>query len=113
MPLKLGTIQIDNVGSDSSQPVMLAEIVRKVLLALAEGVVKTGGDILPADLAGGISSSLQGVQQALGQTAKQAESLLKETGKSLEGAGENVKKGVGDLLKTPTKILDSKKEEKK
>jgi len=113
MPIQIGTIEIENVGSDSNQPVMLATIVQKVLVALAEGAVKSGSGVLPADLTQGISSSVQGVQQVLGETAKQAESLLKDSGKTLEGAGENVKKGVGDLLKTPGKLFDSKKEENK
>ncbi|MBN2211423.1 MAG: hypothetical protein JW709_08520, partial [Sedimentisphaerales bacterium] len=100
-------IVLENVSPEDKAATTVI-IIQKVLVALVEGAVQAGGDLIPADL-------LNGLQGSLGQMKELVSGLMDETGKQLQDAGEKLKKNVDDLQKTGEgllNILGEKKEEK-
>lgn len=105
--IKLAPIVLENVSPEDKAATTVI-IIQKVLVALVEGAVQAGGDLIPADL-------LNGLQGSLGQMKELVSGLMDETGKQLQDAGEKLKKNVDDLQKTGEgllNILGEKKEEK-
>ena len=109
--MKLAPIEMNDVGSKDK--VDVAVLSSKVLLAIIGGIAQQGVGILPEDIIGPLGDTLKGLGAA-------AQTVLKETGKVLEGgkeatekvlegtkkagedllkkAGEDLKKGLGGLL---------------
>ncbi|MBI9018915.1 MAG: hypothetical protein JEZ07_16815 [Phycisphaerae bacterium] len=122
LPVKLGKITLKNISQGQNKAVMATTIFHEVLLALAEGTLKSGAD-LPGELVKGLGSSVMNLHETLpdigmgmfdasGKIIKGAGSLLKETGKDAEKVLKETGKGIGDALKLPGKLFPGKKEDK-
>lgn len=94
--LKLKPITRTNLGSDDK--VDMAALAAEILLALAGGIAEQGVGILPDDIIGPMGDTVEELAAAaealLAEGQKQAENLLK----GAEEAGEDITKGLGDLL---------------
>ncbi|MBN2513369.1 MAG: AsmA family protein [Sedimentisphaerales bacterium] len=114
--LKVNPIVLKDIGND--KPVNTAELISKVLTAIAGGVAEQGKDLLPLDMIDSIGKGLAEQGQKILQTGQQALEGIGEAGKgALEEVGktgENILKGAGDVGKGATDalkgIFDQKKE---
>lgn len=106
-------IELTNVGG--GEGVSMSELFGVITTATIDGVLKNGGDLIPAALRDSLGPKLAEASQALqaqvgsavtgaveGAT-KAIEGATREMGKSLEDAGkkagESIEKGLGDLFK--------------
>ena len=113
IPVKLAPIVIENLSTGDDQAVMLATVIQKVFMALAEGILESGVD-LPDQLRKALAGSLGSLEESLGQITAETDKVLKEGAKVIEEDGkalEEAGKGLEGLLKAPGDILKPKKEE--
>jgi hypothetical protein len=106
-------IELKNVGG--GEGVSMSELFGIITTATVDGVLKNGGDLIPAALRDSLGPKLAEVSQVLQaqvgsavtgavESAKKAvENATQEVGKTLEDAGkkagESLEKGLGDLFK--------------
>jgi hypothetical protein len=102
----LAPIEMKDLGTD--EPMDIAMLSGKILAAIATGIVKSGGGLLPEDMLGSMGDTLSQAKELLGESGKMLE-VGKDVGKGvqegLKGAGEGLK-DVGEGLKG---IFDKKK----
>jgi hypothetical protein len=101
--LTLTPIQIQNLSSD--KPISVAELTVKVLGAIADGLAKQGGDILPREIIG----PLQSVLGSSSEIFKSGKDVLDNTIKDMQKPAEEILKQGQDILN----VFGGKKEEKK
>jgi hypothetical protein len=82
MTLKLSTIKMKDLGSDSKLDV--AALSSKILLAIADGIAEQGAGIIPKDM-------LDGIGSVLGKTLDVGKEVIKGTGEIGKGLGEGLK----------------------
>jgi hypothetical protein len=87
--LKLNPIVMEDLGA--SEPMDMASLTGKIMLAIIGGIAEQGSGLIPDDLVNGLGDSLG----SAGEAAKEA---LKETGKALDGL-KDVGKGLDGLFK--------------
>ena len=90
--LNLDPIVMDNLGTD--QKLRIGTLVSKVLGAMATGIAKQGGGLLPDDMVKGIGS-------ALDKTAEIGKAATEKGREVLEGTkdtGKNIMEGVKGLF---------------
>jgi hypothetical protein len=92
--LKLDPIIMENLGTNSKLSV--ASLVEKVMSALATGVAKQAGGLLPDDMVKGIGSSLD-------KTAELGKDALKSTTEAGKSTVEGIKGIFGGKKETPKK----------
>lgn len=93
--LKLAPITMNNLGGDNKMDT--AELVSKVLIAIADGIAQQGDGVLPADMMNSVKSSLSNIEKVLGDgndLMKQGGELKKELGglKGIFGPKDSNKK---------------------
>ena len=100
LTVELGNITLENVSEDRNKAELTITIIQKVLVSLAEAVVKSGTN-LPADLTNALAKSVEDVSNLLGDSilgiAGETEKLLKEGAKAIEG----LQKGLENIIKHP------------
>ena len=84
--MKLDPIKIENLGTDS--PMSMASLTSKIIVALASGVAKQAGDLLPGDISGKLKESLG-----------EAGTMLKDAGKGATDIGKSVGEGIKGIFK--------------
>lgn len=100
LEVKLAPIVIEGASSDDNQAVMAVAIMQKIVLAVIEGTIKAGGDVLPKDFANGLNASLKDTQKLVGDLGK----ALQDTGKTIKEGGDALKKtgeGLINILGKP------------
>ncbi len=112
VPVKIERIEVQNVGSDSDQGVMLAKLTGILIKAILTSVVQQAGSALPGDIAAELNSGLAQLEglggasvQVVGEvTAVAADVATKagrageDLGKAAEEAGKGIAEGIGGLL---------------
>ncbi len=96
VPLYLPTIKMTNLGNDGTMTTGV--LLKKIIVAISQGIAESGGNILPADILNPMKDSLKDLGHLGGAILEQGKNLggdLKDAGK---GAVEKVK-GLGDSLK--------------
>ncbi len=91
--IKLDPIKMENLGGESDLDV--AGLTAEVLIAVAGGITKQGGDVLPADMIENMSSTLGGVMD-LGKGLLEGD---KDLGKQVEDLGKGIE-GLKGILKS-------------
>ncbi|KPK76437.1 MAG: hypothetical protein AMJ79_06680 [Phycisphaerae bacterium SM23_30] len=108
MEIELGDITLENISEDRNKAEMTLTVIRKILVSLAEAVVKSGAD-LPGGLVIALTESVQTVGQTLGEgiigIAGETEKILQEGVKTIEG----VQKGIEEIIKLPGVIFEPNK----
>ena len=115
LDVPIDKITLKNIGSDGSG-VDAGELTGIVVRAVLAAAVEKGGGLIPADIAGEITSQLgklgnigeMGVQAA-GQVTKTVTELGKEVGKVVEGVGKEAEKAADELKKGIEGIFPGKK----
>lgn len=102
LSITLSPIQIQNLSSD--KPITTAELVVRILGAVADGLAKQGGDILPSEITGPLQSVL-----GAGGILESGKQVLDKTIKDIQKPAEEILKQSQDLLN----VFGGKKEEKK
>lgn len=94
MDVAIPEIQLKNIGSNSNQGVVLAEVTNQVTKAILTAVVKKTGGVLPPEIATGLSEGLAQLKdvsklgmQVTGEAGKAANDALNQAGKAVEGLG--------------------------
>jgi hypothetical protein len=121
MDVTIPEIRLKDVGSDSDKGVVLAQVANVVVKAVLTAVVRKAGNVLPADVIGGLGEGLTQLEgmskfglQTAGDLANLAGQVLnpdqaQKGGKEvLDGAGK-VLEDVGGLLSGGDKKNGSKK----
>ncbi len=96
IPLILPPIRMKDLGNDGTMTT--GALIKKIIVAISQGIAESGAGILPDDLLNPLKDSLKGLGQLGGALLEQGKNLggdLKDAGK---GAAEKVK-GLGDSLK--------------
>ncbi len=88
--LKVAPIKMTDLGSDDK--LSTAKLAGKVLAAIATGVAKQGGGILPKDLVSSIDSTLKNKGDLFMDSSK-------DIGKDIIEGGKDIGEGVGEALK--------------
>jgi len=83
IPLKLDTIEMENLGSD--QKLDVAALTGKVLVAIAGGVAKQGAGVIPSDITGGLEAGLKSIQQLGGAVLEQGKDVLEKGAGAIKG----------------------------
>jgi len=102
----LAPIEMKDLGTD--KPMDVAMLSGKILAAIATGIVKSGGGLLPEDMLGTMGDTLGEAKKLLEESDKMLEAgkdVGKEVQEGLKDAGEGLK-DVGEGLKG---IFDKKK----
>ena len=102
LSITLTPIQIKNLSSD--KPITVAELVVRILGAVADGLAQQSGDILPGEITGPLKSVL-----GAGGILESGKQVLDKTIQDIQKPAEEIIKQSQDLLN----ILGGKKEEKK
>jgi hypothetical protein len=111
--VKVPRIELKDVGG--GEGVTMAQLMSVITTATVDGILKNGGDAIPAVLRDSLGPKLaevgtllrdqvgSGVTGAVDEAKKALEGATQNVGKSLEDAGkkagESIEKGLGDLLK--------------
>jgi hypothetical protein len=106
--LKVAPIKMTDLGSDDK--LSTAKLTGKVLAAIATGVAKQGGGLLPKDLVGSLNTTLKDkgalfidtgkeVFESSKDIGKDALDSSKDIGKDIIEGGKDVGEGVGEALK--------------
>lgn len=96
LQLNLDTIVMKDLGSDSRMD--LVELTSRILLAIANGIVKQGGDILPKEITGPMTSLLSESGKVFIEKGKEVLHEGKKAGEKLLDKGKDVGKEVGEAL---------------
>ncbi len=124
IPISIEEIQLSDIGSDSDNGVVLAQLTGILMKAVLQAVVAKAGNVLPADVMAGLTAGLdqldgiadttiqvvgqvvtdvQNVSKGLQDTGRQIGEKLNEStkglGKGLNDAGKELENGIGGLLK--------------
>lgn len=102
----IDAIELNNVGSDTGKGVLLKDLSGVIVKAIFAAIVENGGGLIPADIAGELTSGLAQLTditkiadvEKLGEIIKPLEGLGEGAGQLGEKLGEGVK-GAGDKLK--------------
>jgi hypothetical protein len=94
--LKLSPIKMTNLGGDNKMDV--AKLSSKILLAIADGVVRQGAGVLPGDMVNTMKSSVSRTME-LGKTAAEEGKKVVESGKDAIEGGKDIGKELGEGLK--------------
>jgi hypothetical protein len=117
----IDAIELNNVGSDTGKGVLLKDLSGVIVKAIFAAIVKNGGGLIPADIAGELTNGLAQLTdiskiadvEKLGELIKPLENLPADLGEKLgediKGAGEAVKEGIGGAIGD---LLGGKKDEK-
>ena len=101
IPLKLSTIRMQNLGTDSKMDVAI--LTTKILGAIATGIAKEGTDLLPKDLIGPIGDQLEALKNIdLGGAVEKSKQLLEggaDIGKEAIDAGKDITEGIKGIFK--------------
>ena len=84
--IKLDPIKMENLGTD--KPMSMASLTSKILVALASGVAKQAGDLLPGDIGGKLKETIGG-----------AGTMLKGAGQGATDIGKSVGEGIKGIFK--------------
>ncbi|MCP4339683.1 MAG: hypothetical protein GY799_12530 [Desulfobulbaceae bacterium] len=107
--LKLSPIIMTDLGSE--EKLDIAVLASKILVAIADGIVKEGAGILPEDMlnslgdvTGELLKGATGVLEATGDAILKGDTEKAEKAiKDIENIGNDISKGLGGLLKTEEK----------
>ena len=94
--LKLSPIKMTNLGSDDKLDA--AALSGKILLAIADGVVKEGAGVLPKEIVKTMKLSLDKITE-LGEAASKEGKKLIDAGKGVIEGGKEITEGLKGLLK--------------
>jgi len=104
MTLRLASITMTDLGSDDKMD--MAVLTSKILVEIANGIAEEGAGVLPAEIIGPMGDTVKNIGAAVQATITEAGKAVKEgekaAGKFLEDtqkASEEIKKGLGELLK--------------
>lgn len=122
--LKIPSITLKDVGSDSDKGVLMGELSNVLVQAVLQAAVEKGAGIIPPDILSGLDGGLKqlgGLGDMAGQLAagavsevqKQVGGVMKdvtgELDKAIGGATKDLGKGADDLLKGVGGLLDKDK----
>lgn len=108
LTLKVAPIKMTDLGSDNK--LSTAKLSAKVLAAIAAGVARQGGGVLPKDMLSSINSTLKKKGDLLIDSGKEIFDITsdigkdaldssKEIGKDIIEGGKDIGEGVGEALK--------------
>lgn len=83
MPLPDTTIT-DLTNADGTA-MQLGQVIKQVLTSMAASAAKAGGNILPADIKGGLDGALKGVTKGFGGALKGGAGAAQGLGKGIDG----------------------------
>jgi hypothetical protein len=90
LTLNLAPIKMENLGTGDDLDT--AGLAKEIIVAIFEGIAKSGKGLLPEDM-------LNSLDQALGGLGQIGEDLLKQGGDILKGTGQNGKESIEDIGK--------------
>ncbi len=102
LSITLTPIQIQNLSSE--KPITVAELVVRILGAVADGLARQGGHVLPGEITGPLKSVLDA-----GGILESGKQVLDKTIRDIQKPAEDILKQSQDLLN----VFGGKKEEKK
>lgn len=100
--MPLPTIERTNVSNADGTPLMVGDVFRQVLMAMANSCVKNGKGVLPDDLLGQMGTQLASLKEIGGQITEIGGQLKDTAGEAVTGAAKSVTDGVskaGDAAK--------------
>ncbi len=117
VPVTIDLIELEDVGSDSDQGVLIAQLTGIVIKGILSAVARDAGDLIPEDIAAGIDQGLRQLGDGAGQIVEQLGEQIDETGQhidqagkavgeQLEEVGKQIGKGFNDLLDIDQKSDD-------
>jgi hypothetical protein len=127
VPLRIERIELNDVGSESVNGVQLAELTGILIKAILESVLAKGGDLIPADIAGELTTGLEeltglgdatvqivgdvttivdGQVREVGEAGKELLQKLGESGAQLGKDADDIGKKVGEGLEDVGKKLE-------
>ncbi len=128
VPIKIQRLELRDVGSDTDEGVLLAQLTGIVMQAILDSVLKEGGGLIPPEIAADLASGLKDLEglstvavQVVGDVTTMVNGEVKrvtdiatqfgdELGKpieeGIEKAAKELEKGLGNLL-APAKTKDS------
>jgi hypothetical protein len=96
IPLKLSPIKMTNLGTDDK--LSMAELVVKILGAIAGGIAEQGMDILPAEILDPLKSSIGKAGEVLMETGKEALDKTKDLGTGILEGSKDIGKEATDAI---------------
>ena len=105
VPITIDSIELQNVGSDSGG-VLMSELTGVIVQAILTAVVKSGGDQLPAAIAGELSNSLAALGDLGGATLAIAGQVTEALSESVDQLGKDATAAVQDATKELSKTAD-------
>jgi len=94
--LKLDPIEMKDLGSDDK--LTIAKLAGKVMVAIASGVSKQGGGILPKDVLNSVQGALKNLE-VISNVITEGQKTLESGGKEIEESGKGILEGVKGILK--------------
>ena len=85
LPVSPGDIRLTKLGTDQSEPVMVADIIEQVVLSVCAAVVDAGGDRLPKAQREAMEKGIEEVGGIIQEAGSGAGKLLEKLGKPLFG----------------------------
>lgn len=107
--IKLPEIVLKDLGKNDKMT--LAEMFELIFTKITEAITKAGSGIIPADLTGALSNTLDGAVNLVGNTLDAV--ISNEATQSIGDAGKALGEGAGKLLEGFGGLLGGKKEEEK
>ncbi len=106
--VKVPRIELKDVTEDSAQGVLVGEVMARLFPAVIAGVLDKGKGIIPADLAGQLTTDVAAAAKSVGEGASKLVGQTGELGKSIGKAAQDAATGVG---KTLDDLFGKKKDE--
>jgi hypothetical protein len=111
VPVKIEEIELQNVGSDSADGVMLADLTGILVEAILKAVVEKSGDLLPADMARELRSGLSQLEglgatsmQVVGDVTTMVDGQVKQVGELGQHAAKQLQKSGKELTKQTDEV---------
>jgi hypothetical protein len=108
MSFKLPEIVLKDLGKNDKMT--LAEMSELIFTKITEAIAQAGSGIIPSELTGALSNTLNGAVGLIGDTLEGV--MSNDVGKSIEDAGKALGEESGKLLEGFGGLLGGKKEEK-
>lgn len=105
LTIKVPDIKLTDVGSDSDNGVLMAELTGTITRAVLQAVVEQAGDILPAAIAGGLKSGLTSLGDLGGATLETVGGGVSKVLSDVTGS-EAVGKVLSGVSDTAGKVID-------
>ena len=108
VPLTIERIELKDVGTDSDEGVLLAELTNILMKAILTSVAEKGGGLIPADITNGLTAGLKGLEGLGGVSVKVVGDVTAVVDGQVKKVGEigaGIMKGVGDGGKKATEGL--------